>query len=309
MRPSIGVTFLFLLLAAAPALACGPTFLYFLNTAYAWDYCSAELIPGETVEIRVRLEAYGRPDPLAELGFRAENWIAPGDPPLGEIVTSWTADEVEGDLATGITLRWHDGLPPVADDLMLPFHLGTIAVTASEPGWVPDHHLVTMADLVFTDTSGHTYYGADIEECPSQFTFNGYGDCVPCFWDPQGFWCTVRYPDPPDGATVAGVFQFTAEAECWHCESGLGYLIEGAVSADGVEAATFAGWGEAHATALVDVRDYPDGSEVTVCVHADLGPCGESDHCTTYLVDATATSVPEPPPAQPLSFTAVKARY
>lgn len=297
--------FLALLLIAAPALAafCGPDLLYMHDQADPWN-CSAELAPGGSVVLVPMLEVYNHPGPLGEVQFRFDNWLAVDDPGEGQIVANWTADEVLGDLATGITLRWNDGLEPISGGMPQRFEFGSITVTSLSPDWVAADHVVSLRDITYTDTASHQYVGEDEDYWHGLFTFNpsDWSDCLTGFWDPPANgWTAWRYVSPAAGAIVPPMFTFTGEAHHWDCWYGYAWGIEVQISLNGEPIGEFVGSGLLEIEQAVDARDML-GETITIGVDVIFGDFEPEHFDYVYTVDDDTG-------AKAMSLSTIKSLY
>ena len=290
-----------LLLVAGNALAdgwCGPDVLYFYGDSDQ-AYCGIDLVPLQEHYIEVYLESNAHPGSLAQVHFRVEGWLSPGDPPQGIITESWSADAVAGDLSTGITLTWNEGL--ASDGLAFggrqDYHLGTISVLAFAEGWVPPEHHVFLRDVSYRNMAGQEIAGDDL----SYFTFNGAGNCTDASWDPPiPPWCSWDRVSPPDDSIVGGDFTFSGRLLYYSCWTGP-WPVSATVKLNGVEIGQHEGWEELFVAQPVDLSGIADDESFTITVEPNTGSPCQSSYSYTYTLDTTG--------AGRESFSAIKARY
>jgi hypothetical protein len=305
MRPIQTLVLSILLLTVTTvgsASACGVSNLWF---RLAEHDCSIWTPVGETVTIDVLLETYSLPDAIAEVSFTAAGWIDNPGAPLGTVIENWTADQVAGDLGSGIVLSWDDGLEEVGGMGMTGklYRLGTIDVTSLDPAW-PGTATVFLEDVVYVDTNGgqfETY--ANLIDIPTTCTFNGYDYCWEVIVDPPDnwFWRTIRYVLPPENEQVWYTIPLSFEVENWGCWV-MGRLpYTGTLSLDGGLVAEFSGEGEGNHFIDVDISAVPNGTLVEVEIFVDYGFNATGTVIRHYLVLTT--------PVEATSFSLVKSLY
>ncbi len=294
-----------LLLAACDALAgwCGPDLVFFHAGGHP-ETCRADLVPLQEQSIEVHLVAYDLPGPLSELQFRAENWLSPGEPPQGEIAEMWAADAVAGDLATGITLTWNEGLAPFHTnfDGSQSFRLGTISLLPYTADWAGTNHQVRLRDLSYRNLEGQEFVGDELEH--SLFTLNAdsESECIDFIVDPPFLnYCSWTLMSPPDGGTVSGDFVFRGKLAYFSCWNYWPYPVRATVKLNGMQIGVHEDEILLELEQLVSVSGIGDGESFTITVETDAGwPCQPS-YTYTYTLDTTATGRE--------SFSAIKACY
>lgn len=302
MRQLLAAALLLTASGAQAGLWCGPDLFHFYTSAGPMN-CGADLVPQEELLLEVNLESYDLPGPLAEVRFRVDNWLSPGDPPLGEIAEMWAADAVAGDLTTGITLTWNEGLAPSywGFDGMQGFHLGTISLLPDAADWVGPNHRVNIRGISYRNMEGDEFFPDG--EVYGTFVFNGDGDGL-CSnlagWDPPEWpLCRWTLESPPDGSTVDGNFTFRGELlfiECW-----TGLWVDAAVELNGVQIGAYHGFQKIDVAQLVDVSGIAEDESFTITVRPDWSPGCPSSYSYTYTLDTTAVGRE--------SFSTIKGRY
>ena len=291
-----------LLLAASTALAgwCGPELVHFYADEDAL-VCHADLVPLEELRLEVYLESFFQPGLLAEVQFRAEGWLSPGEPPQGVITESWSAVAVSGDLATGITLTWNEGLAPVPGGFGgVSFHLGTISLLPYAADWAEPNHQLRLRDISFRDVEGEEFSGQSDEF--GIFTFNAADGpwCANIIWDPPSTpHCEWTLLSPPDGSRVGGNFVFRGELLFIDCR--FGYPVDVVVKLNGTQIGLHHGWNQFEVQQPVDVSGIAEDESFTITVDPSWGFSCAPSYSYTYTLDTTG--------AGRESFSAIKARY
>lgn len=279
-----------------------------VNNLFFWGQefdCSIYTPVNVPVTIEVVLETWDLPNAIGEVCFVAPDWIGNPGPPLGVSIPDWSADEVIGDLETGITLRWSGGLPPVeAYGTMQRFLLGTIEVISFDASW-PGVVRVYLEDVTYQDAQGHPFQTAPGEwDMPWTYcTFNDYGECWDVIVDPPDDWSwrEIRYVLPPENDQVSGWIPLTFEVENWSCWYNTGRTYSGEVKLDGNPVHEFAGQGEGNHDLPIDISHVPNGTMVEVEIFVDYDGGGTDTVVRHYIVLTT--------PVESASFSALKSRY
>lgn len=292
----LGIALCLLVAPARLQAACHPTELGLYRDPLGFD-CSIEW-PLAFTELTVLVCAFveGRP-PIDEVSFRIDDWLDTLDGPF-LISTTWYADQVEGELGEGVTLRWNTPVRPEgASERLL---VGEIRVFCYGVPSAP--HTVTIRDRHLAGPDYASDFDSVWDTGEQFFTFgdagSGGGDCTGGFWDPPAGWNAWRYVDPPDGSSVSGDFTLRADIEAWGCEYQFAEAIVGRVLLGDAVLAAFNGAGLVELAVEIPTAGLPTGEEFTVRVDLDLGG---ADHLLHYRLEST--------PAERRSLSAVKALY
>ncbi len=294
-----------ILLALIPAVAiagdCGVANLFFYEAEYD---CSISTPVNEPVTFDVVLETWHLPDAIAEISFAVPGWIGNPGEPFGWAIENWSADQVSGDLASGVSLRWSDGLAPAeSDHLSRLFHLGTIEVTSLDPAW-PGAVSVPLENVVYYDTDGGDFETfATTMGVPTECHFNLDDECWGVIVDPPDtwYWRELRYLLPPDNSQVSGLIPLSFEVENWDCWLSFGFPYAGRVTLDGELIEEFEDDGEGNHLTDIDVSGIPNETIVEVEVFVDYGMGHTDSVIRHYLVLWT--------PVEETSFSNVRSRY
>ena len=282
---SLAVAALLLVAPHAARAICGASLIYFYDEDYYGDGfgdCGGELLPGAPLIVHVLLESFDFPQSISEINFRVNDWIGSPGEPLGQVTEHWTADQVDGSLAEGITLHWEDGLAPTGGNF---YDLGYLEIEAYSADWVAAGHVVHPTSLQYTDVEGWSYDGFDDggDTWSSRFTFNGGDMCTTFILDPDT-WRVVRHFLPEDGASVPSVFPFEFQVACVYCLGWFPCSFDGSVSLGGEQITEFTGEGVQEFSVMVDASDYPVGSTIQVELHVDYGSGHDRDYQFEYTV-------------------------
>ena len=303
-NPRILAVAALLFFASVPALACGPSLVYFYDEDYTWGGygdCGAELTPGTPLIVHVLFESFAFPSSLRELEFQVPDWIGNPGEPLGRVTEHWSADQASGSLEEGITLTWEDGLEPFDGwHLQRQYDLGYLEIEAYSPDWVGAGRSVHLSVLEYVDDEGWVYPGDNWDE--SKFTFNGGSSCLDFVWDPPDSWRSVRHMLPEDGALVAPVFPLRFQVLHVSCEGGLWYPFDGTVSLEGEQIAEFSGDGVQDFAVTVDASAHPPGSQILVEIAVQY----PSGYLLEYPLQYTISDVV---PTARVNLSALKSLY
>jgi len=285
-----------LALGSPARAACVPNMVIAMMAGYPATYdCNGDVSTSEALLIDVTLVLGYGPAGLRRVHLVAEGWPDDPEPAQGSIVTMWTANHAEGNLRDGLTLEWDPPLQPCSCRNRFSggeFCLGQVRVRGHDPEWLQEEVTATFQASGIVDDRGDD----PGETMPTNFTFNGAGDCHQPY-DPPFRWQEIRCFAPADGDTVQGDFALAFECERWDCYNLHAFPYEGAVSVAGQHLADFAGSGEGNHEVAVPVSGLPVGGWFTVTVDSpELGT-----HELDYFLDSTA--------AARATFGAVKARY
>ncbi len=297
---------LFILFASSASLAvnaCDPSYIG-LSTEDGPESCCLDLEPYEAFSLYFYAPITGCLDGLTDLSFRISNWQDRPDNPGGLALYEWYADQVEGDVATGITLRWNE--PVVLQGSPILGRVDFLPLNSSWPGseliLIPDMvEIVGVSDCIqdalptsFYLNTGDSWYC----ECPWQGC-DWPGDYVDAI-----LWAENIYP--PDGSELVGDFNLAFDVWSFTCNSSSGYDFEGNIKLDDTLVSEFAGNGLEHFSIPVNIGDYEIGEEFQIEIELI-----SYHYMGTVLGDVTTLDYRlSGTPAQPSeSWSTLKIRY
>ena len=278
------------LVAGAPADNCVNDLIVFRYDPTPYD-CELDVSVNQLYEIDLVAQFGGHADPVDRLEFRIENWLLPGYSE-GYATLEWLAGTPTGDLETGVTLSFDPPLDAGDGELLL----ARIQLMSFLPSWPPAPHEMSVQDPVVTDVHEQSFYTTR-----GYFTFNptDWGYCM-LAGDYEIFDVHAESISPPQGSTVAGVFNLDFLAVSWWCLMEEPQAFTGQILVDGEPAYAFEGTGPTPFIFPIDATGCGQGHTMLVEILLD-GP-DQSRAVMHYPVDE-CTGV------EASSLSALKIRY